>query len=337
MSEHTKSDKADARLYFIHALSPLHAGTGEGLGAINLPTARERLTGYPYLPGTSLKGVLRAVAESRYPKDSGRVAREVCAAFGPDTENAADARGGVVFSDASLLALPVRSLFGTFAWVTCPYVIRRLLRDARETIADAPELAAFSSGLGEHQAYLPQGSKLCPSGSNQLFLLDLSVDESKVAVGAPASDAAQWIGERVWPGDADAQALFKERFVVIDDDVFGFLSRTATEIRSRVKIDDATGTAAASGSWTEEHLPAETLLHGVAIGRATQYFRQGRDGSSSESKSNSEPKVGEAITEATAIGVLDTLLSDGPTLRFGGKSSTGMGRARITLDGVRHD
>lgn len=47
------------RLYFIHVLSPLHAGTGQGTGVIDLPIAREKATGIPYLPGSSVKGTLR--------------------------------------------------------------------------------------------------------------------------------------------------------------------------------------------------------------------------------------------------------------------------------------
>ena len=34
----------NARLLFVHALSPLHAGTGQGIGAIDLPIAREKAT-----------------------------------------------------------------------------------------------------------------------------------------------------------------------------------------------------------------------------------------------------------------------------------------------------
>ena len=37
--------------------------------------------------------------------------------------------GAVAFSDARILAFPVRSLSGVFAWVTCPAVLDRLSRD----------------------------------------------------------------------------------------------------------------------------------------------------------------------------------------------------------------
>lgn len=111
----------DARLLFVHALSPLHAGTGQGVGVIDLPVAREKATGLPYLPGSSLKGVLRDACKNNEKRKK---------IFGPDTGDAHEYAGSVQISDQRLLLLPVRSLVGTFAWVTSPYILRRFLRDA---------------------------------------------------------------------------------------------------------------------------------------------------------------------------------------------------------------
>src|SRR5712692_8487119 len=124
---------SNARLTFVHALSPLHAGTGQGAGIIDLPIAREKATGLPYLPGSSLKGTLRAQCN---PKD--QKCRQV---FGPDTEGLQTENAhasSVQFSDQRLLLLPVRSLAGVFAWVTSPSVLRRLLRDIADTRSDGP-------------------------------------------------------------------------------------------------------------------------------------------------------------------------------------------------------
>ena len=55
----------NTRLLVVHALSPLHAGTGQSFGAIDLAIARDRATDHPYLPGSSLKGSLRATAFAR--------------------------------------------------------------------------------------------------------------------------------------------------------------------------------------------------------------------------------------------------------------------------------
>ncbi len=112
----------DHQLYLLHALTPLHVGGDEGVGGIDLPTMREAHTAYPLLPGSSIKGVLREAVEARHGVDSA----EVRGAFGPPQAESSDFRGGLVFTDANLLALPIRSLYGTFAWVTAPPVLARL-------------------------------------------------------------------------------------------------------------------------------------------------------------------------------------------------------------------
>jgi len=333
-----------ARIYFIHALSPLHAGVGEGLDSVNLPTARERATGYPFLPGSSIKGVLREVAEETFGKRDERVVT----AFGPPTENAADARGGLVFSDASLLALPVRSHYGTFAWVTCPYVLRRLTRDVAEAGLDVDrevkkDLADLRDALGDGpdatDAHYPEsGSVICAgTGAPWVYLDDLRLSAT---ADAGFGRAARWLAELLWPsptGSSDsakaagaaavsAQRFFEQRTLLVKDDIFARLSRTATELRHRVKIDHDTGTAAASGPWTEEHLPAETLLHGLVLGRRTRYFAGGRKPDESGRLAS-----GVAKSEAQSLDALKELVEPGTRLRFGGKSTAGMGRARLQI------
>ena len=95
------------RPFLLHTLSPLHAGTGHTPDIIDLPTARMKATGIPFVPGSSIKGVLRDARRS-----SDREKTE--AVFGPSDDPAAHA-GALVVSDARLLALPVRSFRGTFA------------------------------------------------------------------------------------------------------------------------------------------------------------------------------------------------------------------------------
>ncbi|NTU65509.1 MAG: type III-B CRISPR module RAMP protein Cmr4, partial [Chloroflexi bacterium] len=109
-------------MLFTHALSPLHPGTGQGVGVIDLPIAREKATGLPYLPGSSLKGTLRSACDNPDQR---------IAIFGPEITKGEELHAGAaVFADQRLLLLPIRSLAGTFAWVTSPYVLRRFMRDA---------------------------------------------------------------------------------------------------------------------------------------------------------------------------------------------------------------
>ena len=53
------------RMLFIYVETPLHAGTGRGLGAVDQPIQRERTTGYPIVQASSIKGRLRAEARPR--------------------------------------------------------------------------------------------------------------------------------------------------------------------------------------------------------------------------------------------------------------------------------
>jgi CRISPR-associated protein Cmr4 len=80
------------RPFLLHALSPLHSGTGQAADIIDLPTARMKATGIPFLPGSSIKGVLRdARRESDHEKTE--------AVFAPSDDPAAHA-GALVVGDA---------------------------------------------------------------------------------------------------------------------------------------------------------------------------------------------------------------------------------------------
>ena len=72
---------------------------------------------------------------------------DVFAAFGPETADADKYAGALSLTDARILAFPVRSLCGVFAWVTCRAVLDRLNRDLNLT-GIAPLAADFSLGAG---------------------------------------------------------------------------------------------------------------------------------------------------------------------------------------------
>lgn len=108
-----------SQLLFIYTESPLHAGTGAGLGPVDLPIQRERSTDYPIVQASGVKGALRSEAEG---SDA-----DINAIFGPE---GAEHAGAFSASDARVVLFPVRSLKGVFAWVTSIDVLARFLRDA---------------------------------------------------------------------------------------------------------------------------------------------------------------------------------------------------------------
>jgi CRISPR-associated protein Cmr4 len=247
----------NTRLIFVHALSPLHAGTGQGVGVIDLPIAREKATGLPYLPGSSLKGTLRD--EFNEPSDLHELRDKI---FGPEKNNASDFAGAIQFTDQTLALLPVRSLAGTFAWVTSPYVLRRLKRDATDAGATGVPAAIPTPKDVEHCAINP--SKLIVEGINKVCLEDLDL-RTDVTQSTHVQAWADWLKDRIFPAGSAWQTMFAERLCVVHDDVLSFILNTATEITARVKIKDDVKTVEKGGLWYEEALPTETVLFGLAL------------------------------------------------------------------------
>ncbi|TFU14831.1 type III-B CRISPR module RAMP protein Cmr4 [Thermus tengchongensis] len=235
-------EQSTTALLFIHALSPLHAGTGQGIGAIDLPIAREKATGIPYLPGSSLKGILRDRAQGKgWDKDT------LFAVFGPETEAASEHAGAVQVGDAKLLLLPVRSLYGVFALVTSPYLLERFRREAEMAGLTPPPLPP---SLGQGQILVAPNSRLPEGGKVYLEDLDLEA-RSTPGVG----EWEDWLTR--------TQAPVAGRLAVVHDDVMAFLLETATEVVARIRLDDATKTVAQGALWYEESLPAESVLYSM--------------------------------------------------------------------------
>ena len=290
------------QLIFIHALSPLHAGTGQGVGVIDLPIAREKATGLPFLPGSSLKGAMRSLC-------SGENCSKI---FGAEVTGIASeyTASAVQFSDQRLLLLPVRSLAGTFAWVTCPYVLRRLARDIADAQIPLP-VASIPTITDVQQCLIADSSaaKIVFKDKAAVYLEDLDL----TAQSHPdIATWATWIGERVFTDTAWRQML-TERICVVHDDVFAFLLDTATEITARIKLRDDSKTVQDGGLWYEEALPAETILSGIVI---------------------IQPTRNAGITATAAYKEIQALTTK--VIQFGGKATVGRGlcHVQITQEGL---
>ena len=229
--------------FFVHALSPLHAGTGHAADIIDLPTARMKATGIPLIPGSSIKGVLRDARCS-----DGTDIERVLAVFGPETANAAEHAGALSVGDARLLALPIRSFKGTFTWVTSPLLLMLAGRDLGENMREIPipsirGMAALASdGTCLHK--------------DHVYLEDLDLPAT---VSQEAKAWSAFLATIASPG----QDIFSKRFIVVDDETMTFLWETGTQIDTRVRLDETTRTVAKGALWIEESLPPETLLIGL--------------------------------------------------------------------------
>jgi len=115
-------------LCVFYAISPIHAGAGSSLAAVDLPIQRERHTNWPHIQASAVKGAMRA-----HYRDFAENTSLINYLFGSDEQDGwkdkENIPGAVSVSDAKLLAFPVRSSVAPFVWVTCPAVLARLKRD----------------------------------------------------------------------------------------------------------------------------------------------------------------------------------------------------------------
>jgi CRISPR-associated protein Cmr4 len=239
-----------AKLVLVHALSPIHCGTGQAINGIELPIAREKATRIPLIPGSSLKGVLRAAGPSANNKLH-------LTAFGPETANASDFAGALQFSDVRLTVLPVRSLRGTFAWATSPYLLTRLFRDAREANVALPPLPRAPAG--DEAAHVAEGSTVLID-NDKLILEEFDFRATR---DATLTKLGSWLAEQVLGKDDPACKAFAERIVLLSDGVMSQLMESGMEITTRVRIKTDTKTVADGALWTEEALPVESVLSGL--------------------------------------------------------------------------
>lgn len=246
----------DANLVFLHALTGVHPGGGTALGVVDLPVQRERHTQWPMIAGSSLKGVLRdACRQSLGDRPDGKVLLH--AAFGPETDNASDFAGALAFTDARLLAFPVRSLRGVFAWTTCPAVLARFARDAK--------LLAGSGSVPPDPPKVARGKAACSKASDLLIDNDkLLLEEFEFHRSGEDGGAASWLAGRAITDQATAERL-RRNLVVLDDDDFTHFARHATEVIARIGLDYETRTARGKALFYEEFVPPETLFYSVAF------------------------------------------------------------------------
>ncbi len=305
----------ETRMYWIHALTPLHVGAGRGVGYIDLPIQREKVTNLPLVPGSAIKGVfVDKYSATEEKRNSDLIFR---AAFGiSDPHGGAEAganSGSLIFTDARLICLPVRSLYGTFAWCTSPLILKRLHRDL-----DASGLASRVKPpvalKTENSIHIPQGiDSVLQDNQKQVFLEDLDLRAE------PCQTAAAWateVGTWIFGKDSSWSKTFAERFAVVPDNVFNFLVETGTEVNARVRIDDERKTVVPGALWYEESLPAESILAGLVW--CDRVFGGSANGNT-------------AITASELLNKFCPTTAEGLKLQIGGKATVGKGRVRCSF------
>src|SRR5437660_7788665 len=144
----------NTRIYWLHALSPTHAGIGRGVGYIDLPIDREKVTNWPVIRGSAFKGVWADYYGANEDKRKNDQLLKV--AFGYQPRDGTEGNSGsLIPTDARLVCLPVRSFRGTFAWCTSSLALQMLHRTLG--LAGLTGLPNVAPAPDEWKVLIPEG------------------------------------------------------------------------------------------------------------------------------------------------------------------------------------
>lgn len=224
------------------AESALHHGAGRSAGIIDLPVAREAATDVPFIAGSGVKGALRDRARQLRRDDN-----EIKRCFGEQ-----DHAGLLSIADARLLLLPVRSLTGSYKWLTCPLLLERYRRD----------LARCGIGTVVPRVEVPMRddrSGAVAAGKDTIFL-----EERELAIVAALPAGLTAAISPLLRHD-DTRKRLGGQLVVVSDDDFAWFCRYALPIAARNFLER--DTKVSKNLWYEESLPPDTVLYTLIMAR----------------------------------------------------------------------
>jgi CRISPR-associated protein Cmr4 len=231
--------------WFLYAISPVHMGAGNAVGElVDSPIQREAHTAYPVLPASGIKGALRHRAEVANLANTS-------ALYGAKPDGDLHA-GALTFTDGSLIAFPVRTLTGTFAYVTSLVALARINRQLNTAGHNPPPVPT------------PSETPLSIDGGARV-LETLHFEFSK---SPELAELANWLAERIFPADPCYdyfRAKFSQDLLALPDEDFTHFVRNSTSIEPHVRINDSTGTAKDGGLFYVENLPPESVFLSTAL------------------------------------------------------------------------
>ena len=297
------------KLLYLFTRTPLHIGAGLTVGLTDQPIQRERHTGFPIIPGSTLKGgFARAWTDS-----SGQRTEEGNWLFG--SEAATPAGGGALqFTEAKLLAFPIRSARGSFAWITCPLILRRFARDGDMPEAWLPPLAPRD----DQALFTKAGPLALIAGQDvKIVLEDFTFSyggELPGPANPPAPPAPRHAGEYL-KNLLHKDPVWSEagqRLVILNDGMMSFFCQSACEVVPHIQVDDARGAGSSEACFTQENVPSETLFY-AGLNCLDERIRR-------------KPK-----NLALDAGGAFAAQIEGRVFQFGGDATTGLGCCTIEL------
>ena len=258
------------KLLYLTAVSPVHNGSGQGLGAIDNPIMRQRYTNLPIIQGSSIKGVLR----TEWEPDS---TRKSIILFGPEPKTASDDNsahaGALCVGDAQLLFFPVRSLRGAFVWATSPLTLALYQKLLMFADIELPSLDILLNKIKKQEQFLvcPKGLSELKADSKHIVLEEYGYDAPKEGEGCQElEDFSGKMADIVFPATyppflkekypSFLKEKFKKHLVVLPEDDFQYFITFATEVTPNIRIEAATGATFDGSLRYTEYLLSQSVL-----------------------------------------------------------------------------
>ena len=228
--------------FFMRVISPLHVGTGSDIGIVDMPIQREKHTNFPKVESSSLKGALRESFESRFKGDN-----RIILTFGPEKGDAH--AGAFSVTDATTLFFPVKSAQGIYALITCHEVLARY-NEHCGVIGSSP---MDNNKINEFKGL--SDDNCVPFNNNTVVIKDNNVVLEEYAFKVDNKDVSTIAKHFEFLGENSTK-----RIVIVSDETFRDFVTLSTEVITRNKIDNDTGTVVNGQLFSEEYLPPETIL-----------------------------------------------------------------------------
>jgi len=329
---------------FLICETPLHAGSGDDLGVVDLPIQRERHTSFPKIEGSSLKGSLREAFENKLTEDNDR--KKIHLAFGFDEKTPNESpevkthfgedkqfQGALGFTDARLLLFPVKSMKGVFAWIACEKVLEQFKKDL--ALTDCKDKAQI---LIPSENTVPQHCDLLfQNKAGKHIVLEeytFTVTEEDKPDGAIAK-LASLLSDQLFEAGSYWHDHLSRNLVILSNDDFVDFVNLSTEVITRTKINNETGTVQDGALFTEEYLPSESVLYSLALfsplfhkAKTVEPFMgyiQEQELDPDDSKIEEKVQRDEAKEVAAVRGLFDELP---PVIQIGGNATLGKGLVR---------
>jgi CRISPR-associated protein Cmr4 len=344
-----------ARPFFMVVETPLHAGSGMDVGIVDMPIQRERHTSFPKVEGSGLKGSIREAFEElktinnkvksdelkgefpdleekweierdgkkeikkKYGKELIKFDEAISLAFGPEE---GDAHAGALgFTDARLLLFPVKSMKGVFAWITCPMVLGRFKADlelCKNSCGISKDLSSLNEIPSDNSLKPKNGKGKCIVASNEQLEINKNIilEEYAFEIDDESEKNIKVIAKFI-SNNTNIPEI-NNKLVILSNDDFRDFVNLSTEVITRTKIKPETGTVQSGALFTEEYLPAETVMYSLAL--TTSIFNKDK-GIFTKTDTQKEEEI-----------VMDFFENGIPeVIQVGGNATIGKGIVRIKI------